>query len=516
MNSRTPAERERRSALVVCLLVAALATLDISKVNVAIPAIEEALGAGPAAVQLISAGYVLAFGLALVPAGRFGDLRSRRSMFIAGMVVFGIASVACAAAPNPTVLVAARVLEGIAAGMIMPQTLGLIQQLFTGEERGRAFGLFGTMIGLTVAVAPPLGGALVALGGSEWGWRMVFLVNIPILLVCFPLALKYLPRHQAVVTTPRHLDPLGITLLAATAAALMLPFVLTTGTDNDDPRRWLFILVAGAVGMAFVFWERRYVAKGRTPVIDLALLAIPAFRHGVLIAFLYYGGAPACVLTTTLFYQHALGMSALFAGLAVVPFALAYIGASWWSGRATHRLGRPLVIGGLVVALAGWCSAIGAAIWLPVDLALLVIPMVLALAGAGAGSISAPNQTLTLHDVPPSQGGLAGSIAQMAQRIGAAMGVAIAMSVFYGTISAERLALGRLAAYQDAYRNAVLACLGLVLAAIMVAVLDERWRRRAKPASAASQKGRNTSTDSARGDADEPPGDTRTPEPDLH
>lgn len=465
-------------AFVVCLTVAALAVLDISKVNVAIPAIEGALGASPTSVQLIVAGYVLAFGLALVPSGRYGDLHSRRRMFLAGQIVFGIASIACAAAPAAEVLVAARLLQGLAAGMLMPQVLGLIQQLFTGAARGKAFGLFGMAIGLTIAIAPPLGGALVGLGGPVWGWRLVFLVNVPILLVLFPLAVRYLPRHVTAHTGPKDLDPLGILLLTMTTTGLMLPFVLTTGAAEDDPRRWLVLIGAGLAGAAFLVWERRYARIGRTPVVDLTLFSIGSYRHGVLLALLYYGGSPAAMLVTTLFLQQGLGLNAPLAGLAIVPFALAYIASSSWSGRSTQRLGRPLVIWGLIVALIGWACGIGAAVLLPAHVAAFTVPLVLALAGAGAGAVSAPNQTLTLHDVPPKKGGLAGSIGQVAQRVGAAMGVAISTSIYYQTLARETPASGALAAYHDAYRNAVFACMVLIGIAVILALFDERWRRR--------------------------------------
>jgi MFS family permease len=471
-------QANRRSAFMVCLLISALATLDISKVNVAIPAIEQALDAEPTAVQLIVAGYVFAFGISLIPSGRFGDLRSRRSMFITGMLAFGVASIACALAPSVELLVAGRGLQGLAAGMIVPQTLGIIQQLFTGEERGRAFGVYGAMVGLTVAIGPPLGGALVTVGGPVWGWRMVFLVNLPILLICLPLALKYLPRHQHASGVARSLDPVGIVLLAMTTAAFMLPFVLTTGTGVDDPRRWLLIPAAVVVGALFALWERGYKRRGRTPVLDVELLRIPPFRHGALIALFYYGGGPAALLATTLFFQHALGMDALQAGAALVPFALVYVATATWSGRSTHRYGRRLVVAGLAISLLGWGSSTLVAVLVAPELAAVLIPLTLMLSGGGAGMIAAPNQTLMLREVPQRQGGLAGSIAQMAQRLGAAMGVAVAMALFYGTLSSERLEVSRHLAYQDSFRNAILGSMVLMLMAAIAAIADEVWRRK--------------------------------------
>lgn len=459
-------------------MAAGLAVLDISKVNVAIPAIEASLGATPTAVQLIVAGYVLAFGLALVPAGRAGDLRGRRVLFLIGVVLFGLASVVCGFAPNVTILVIGRLLEGIAAGTLMPQALGLLQRLFAGAERGKAFGLFGAMIGLTLAIAPPLGGLLVTIGGAEWGWRLVFLMNVPIVAVLIPLAARLLPPDGVRRSARGDLDPVGILLLAMTTLAVMAPFALTTGTAADSPLRWLLLPVAAVSGTAFAFWERRYVRIGQNPVVDFGMFRSRGYRHGVLIALAYYGGAPASMLVTTLFLQLGLGVGALQAGLSIVPFAVAFIVASWWSGRLTHRYGRPLVIIGLSIAIVGWGSAGAAAVVLPADEAQWLVPLSLILAGWGAGCVSAPNQTLTLNDIPPSNGGLAGSITQVAQRLGAAIGVAVLVSAFYGTIAQESFALGNLTAYRDAYRNAILAAIGFFCTAVIIAVMDERWRRR--------------------------------------
>lgn len=470
-------ERERWAAFSVCLCAAALAVLDISKVNVAVPAIQESLGAGPTEVQLIVAGYVLAFGVALIPFGRAGDLRSRRAMFLVGLVLFGVASLACAFSPTAELLVLGRLLEGVAAGAMMPQALGLIQQLFTGPERGKAFGLYGAMIGLTLAIAPPLGGFLVGLGGPDWGWRLVFLMNVPLMLALLVLALRLLPNSQPKREGPRNLDPVGVMLLAATTLALMSPFVLTTGSQDDSPFRWLLLAVAAILGMAFVLWERWYRSLGRAPVIDVVLFQNRGFRNGVVIALAYYAGSPAAMLLTTLFLQLGLGASAPVAGLAIIPFAVAYIASAWWSGRATNRWGRALVLVGLVLVIVGWLLAAMVAVLAPAEVGLWLLPITLVVPGLGAGAVSAPNQTLTLADVPPGSGGLAGSISQVAQRIGAAVGIAAVVSIFYGTIADESGLSGELLAYQHGYRNAMFATLGLYVLALVFAIMDQRWRR---------------------------------------
>lgn len=480
MTTANPAERERWRAFVVCMVIACLTILDISKVNVALPSIEEGVGAGPTELQLIVAGYTLTFGLALVPAGRYGDLHSRRRMFLVGLVVFAVASLLCTIAPGSIFLVGARLVQGVAAGILMPQAVGLIQQLFTGAERGRAFGVFGAVIGLSVAFGPTLGGVLIAAGGPDLGWRLLFLMNVPLAAAAFPLAARWLPRTQATGDGPRDLDPVGTVLLGIATLTLMLPFVFTTGGPDDDPRRWWLLLAAVVGAGLFVLWERRYAASGRAPVVDFALFRIRSYRNGILLATFFFGAVPATFLTGTLFLQQGLGLLAVYAGMVSAPYALASAFTSWWSGRIVHRVGRALVIGGLLVAFAGIAGAGASAYLLPDALAPWAMAVCFGIAGLGGGAVIAPNQTITLDEVPVSQGGLAGSIGQVGQRVGTAIGVAIATAVFFGTLTREGGAVADGVAYHDAFRNALLVAGGLIVAALVFALLDVR--RRAVPA----------------------------------
>lgn len=479
MTSDEPRERERWRAFVVCVVVASLTILDISKVNVAIPVIEESIGAGPTELQLIVAGYSLTFGLALVPAGRYGDLHNRRRMFLVGLVVFAVASLLCTIAPDAGVLVAARLLQGVAAGILMPQAVGLIQVLFTGQERGRAFGVFGAVIGLSVAFGPTLGGLLIAAGGPDLGWRLIFLMNVPLAAIVFPLAYRLLPRNQVASDGPKNLDPIGTLLLGVGVLAVMLPFVFTTGGADDDPRRWLLLLPGAIVLLLFALWERRYAAAGKAPVVDFALFRIRGFRNGTLLATFYFGAIPGVFLTSTLFLQQGLGLAPVFAGLVSVPFALLSALSSWWSGRVVHRIGRPLVLVALVVVLIGVLGAALAAVAAPPELAPWLMSASLGLAGAGGGAVISTNQTLTLDDVPVASGGLAGSIGQVGPRVGTAVGVAMASSVFFGTLTTEAAEVSAAVAYHDAFRNAVFVVSALVIAAGVFAVIDLLGRSRA-------------------------------------
>ena len=178
-------------------LVAAFMTLlDVSIVNVAVPSIELALDASPNELQWVLSGYALTFGLVLVAAGRFGDTRGRRNVFIAGLALFTLASAAAGLATSPEWLIIARLIQGAAAGIVNPQVVGMIQQMFQGPERGRPFGLLGSVIGISTAIGPLLGGLLIALEGTHEGWRLVFFVNVPVGIAAIAFGWKVLPTHR--------------------------------------------------------------------------------------------------------------------------------------------------------------------------------------------------------------------------------------------------------------------------------------------------------------------------------
>jgi MFS family permease len=271
---------QRWRAFWVCVSVAALTILDLSKVNVALPSIEKALGAGSTQLQIVVSGYVLMFGLALVPFGRLGDQRSRKTLFLVGLSLFLITSVVCALAPTIEVLIAARLVQGLAAGIQMPQVLGTIQQIFVGKERGRAFGMFGATIGVATAIGPTFGGLMIAVGGVQDGWRWIFWINVPLCALVIAGVLGLLPRTRRSTPGRLQLDPVGLILLAFTIVTLMWPFLFTTGAPTDDPRRWWSLVLFVVFVSAFTWWERRYAASGRSPLVPFSLFSISSFRNG--------------------------------------------------------------------------------------------------------------------------------------------------------------------------------------------------------------------------------------------
>ncbi|GAA1636865.1 MFS transporter [Microbacterium flavum] len=475
------APRQRWRAFWVCVSVAALTILDLSKVNVALPSIEQALGAQSTELQIVVSGYVLLFGLALVPFGRLGDQRSRKQLFVIGLSLFTVTSIICALAPTTEILLAGRLVQGLAAGIQMPQVIGTIQQLFTGKERGRAFGLFGATIGIATAFGPTLGGLMIALGGPQDGWRFIFWINVPLCLAVLAGVIWLLPRTREPSASRLELDPTGLLLFAITVVTLMWPFLFTTGSPDDDPRRWWTLALFAVFAVAFFRWEHRYAASGRAPLIPLGLFSIASYRNGTLIAATYFTAIPAMFLLTTLFLQLGVGLEPVFAGMVSIGFALASAVSAWYGGNLVGRLGRPLVVWGLGTVLVSVVVLAVVAYTVPVEVVAYAMAGVMLVAGIGAGLVVAPNQTLTLAEIPTRSGGLAGSVGQLGQRIGTAIGTAVALSLFYSAIYRDQDAGSHgIDVFHDAYAFGMAAVGGFVLLAFGLGVFDLAARRRTR------------------------------------
>ena len=459
----------RWRAFWVCIAVGALTIFDLSGVNVALPSIQKGLDASATQLQLVVAGYALAFGLALVPSGRLGDMRSRRGMFLIGLAAFALASAACALAQSDVWLTVTRLIQGAAAGMLMPQVLGLIQQLFGPEDRPRAFGLFGAMVGVATAIGPTLCGLLIAAGGETDGWRLLFWLNAPCGAVGLLFALRLLPKKQE-PSPDTQLDLVGIALLGVAVFCVMLPFLLTSGGEADQPARWLWLLGGAVSGTAFFFWERGYAARGKSPVVHLDLFRLTSYRNGTSIAALYFAGMPATFLVTTLYLQEGLGAAPLLAALATVPFALSSAVSAWYGGKLVARFGRALVVVGLGVVALAVAGLAAAATLTPPHLSEWPMAAAMLIGGIGGGLVISPNQTLTLADVPRAEGSVAGSIQQLGQRLGTAVGLAAISAVFFADVRAGQHAP------VSAYHAGVLAgygiALGLVLLTLATALFD--------------------------------------------
>ena len=420
---------EHQRLLPTLLIPAFVTLLAVSSVNVILPAVSQDLSAGTAGLQLVVSGYSLVFGVVLVPAGRAGDVMGRGRIFVIGMILFGVGSLASGLAPDVVTLNLARVVMGVGSGLLNPQVAGMIQQYYSGESRGRAFGLFGAVIGVSVAVGPVLSGGLIGWLGDDWGWRASFLINVPLVLLGVWAAHRYLPnsawhRQDGGSGAGRDrvdLDPVGMVLLAAGTLLIMIPFM------EASAGAWVWGLEAAGIGIvsAWVAWERRYRARGGAPMVDLSLLTIPSFAYGSLAIAVYFLGYTSVWIIVAQYVQAGLGSTALVSGAVGVPAALAGSVAAAVAGRRVIRVGRVMVLGGMAAGMAGLLASVGIihmharAGWSPWWLTLTLL-----LLGVGQGLVVSSNQTLSLVDVPLEYAGAAGGILQTGERIGTSIGIA--------------------------------------------------------------------------------------------
>ncbi|GAA3102895.1 MFS transporter [Streptosporangium carneum] len=487
---RPEADPRRWKALTVCLVSGFMTLLDISIVNVALPSIRGGLDSPQSDLQWVVSGYALAFGLVLVPSGRFGDMRGRRNVFVFGVALFTLASAAAGIAQSSTWLVVARLVQGVAGGVINPQVSGLIQQLFRGAERGRAFGLLGATIGVSTAIGPLLGGLLIRLGGEQDGWRLVFSVNVPIGVLAILLAYRYIPHRPPERRSRQSMDPVGVLLLAAGIVLILLPLV--EGQQWHSSGRWVLLVAGLAVIAVFAVWERRY-GRRREPMVNLSLFGRRSYAFGAVIAALYFAGFTAIFFILTIYLQNGLGYSPLEAGLASTPFAAGSALSSVLGGRVVTRFGRPLVAAGLVlVALGLAVTEVAVALDSGQGVAWAIAGPLL-VAGLGSGLVISPNQTLTLSQVPVSEAGTAGGVLQTGQRIGTAVGIAAIGSVFFAEVASTH------GDHATAFRTALLVTIGFVLAALAVAVADVVAERRSRPPGQDAEQGTGRDTGGRRG-----------------
>jgi EmrB/QacA subfamily drug resistance transporter len=424
------------------LTVIFMSLLGVSIVNVALPTIQQDLGASQADLQWVLSGYALTFGIVLVAAGRAGDIVGRGGLFIIGVGVFTAASAAAGLAPDPTWLNVARFVQGVGSGLLNPQGLGMIQHHFRGAERGRAFGYFGTAVGVSVAVGPILGGFLIELGGPEIGWRLTFLANLPLGVLASILALLWFPRpllHHTPKQAPdkagkppsvfRSLDPIGSLLLGLAILAILFPFV----ESRASALTWLLLPVGAGLTFLWVKWERRYARLGGTPMIDLKIFSTRSFSNGTLIMALYFLGMTSVWVLVALYVQIGDGRSALESGLFGIPAALLSAYAAHWAGKRVMTRGRKIVVGGLLVDVFGLGLSIAVILSHEAGyLSIWWLLLSLSFVGVAQGAVISPNQALTLAEVPLDYAGSSGAIMQTGQRIGTSVGIAVITAVVFG------------------------------------------------------------------------------------
>lgn len=467
--------REAWRALVVLLAGMFIALLDTTIVNVALPTIRTSLDASEATLSWIISGYALAFGLALIPAGRVGDRIGHKWVFFTGIALFTVASAACGLAQSDTQLVVFRVVQGLAGGIFVPAVTAFIQLLFPGPARGKAFAVMGAVIGVSSALGPIVGGLIIQAFGETSGWRLVFGVNLPIGVVTLVAAALLLPKRSGDQPVVRAgIDWLGLLLLTAGLVGVLVPLI--EGQDKGWPT-WTYVtLVAGVVVLVlFALWEVAYTRRGRSPLVPPHLFSHGSFTGGVVLALVYFAAFTSIFFTISILWQSGLGHTALESGVVSIPFAIGSIIASSQSNRLAQRLGRTVLVIGTAMVTVGlvW-------VWLllrsadPATLTHWDLLLPLFIAGLGNGAFIAPNAQFIIATVDRAEAGAASGVVSTVQRVGSAVGIAIIGSVFFGSLvitGPDTVASGFTSAAGDAM--AVSAAFSVV-ALLLVFVLPKR------------------------------------------
>jgi EmrB/QacA subfamily drug resistance transporter len=464
-------------AVSIVLVGAFMALLDTTIVNVALPSIRTGLHASPASLEWIVSGYALAYGLALVPGGRAGDRFGHKRLFLIGLTIFTLASVACGLSHSQAQIVVGRIVQGLGAGLFFPSISATIQHSFTGPARSKAFGVLGAVIGVSTAIGPLLGGLIIAGVGAHDGWRWVFLVNLFIGAVAIPMAAWRLPK--AVSHVRRGFDPVGLGLLTGGLLLLLIPLV---EGEQDGWPAWTWICFGGCVVVFALLaaWELRADKRGGDPLLKPGLLRQTSFSAGAVFALAFFGGFSSIFFTLSILWQEGLAHSALITGVVIAPYSVGTLVAAANSDKLSARLGR------LVLVLG--CSLVIIGLGLVVLVIHLTAPAVngwdlvgpLLLAGLGTGMTIAPNQDFVLATVPRAEAGTAAGILSTSQRVGTAVGIGIIGTVLFGSLKFVAGPHMVASAFAHSAQLALLANLGfMVVALILVLALPRQIPQRA-------------------------------------
>lgn len=414
--------------LVTVLLGAALPLIDFFIVNVALPTIDHDLAAGPALLELVVAGYGLAYAVLLVLGGRLGDRFGRRRLFLGGMAAFGLTSLACGLAPDAWTLVGARVAQGAAAALMLPQVLATIHSATSGTRHARALSLYGATAGLAMVAGQILGGVLVAADVAGSGWRSIFLVNVPVAALGLVLAVRSVPETRS--DRPAPVDLPGTLLLGLALLTLLAP--LTEGRAAGWPL-WTWIALAVFPFAAAAFWwvEVRSDRAGRTPLVPPSLLRLASLRRGLAVVLPLSLGFSGFMFVIAIALQQGLGMGAVASGLAIVPMALAFFAASLAGPRLIARWGATRVVPAGALAQGIGIGLIVWTVWRDWS-GLSVVDLLpgMAIAGLGQGLQLPVLFRLVLSEVPSEQAGVGSGVMVTTQQSALALGVATLGSLF--------------------------------------------------------------------------------------
>lgn len=456
-------------ALTILLLGGFITVFDLFVVNIAIPSMQADLGVSFAEIGFVIAGYELAFGVLLIAGGRLGDRHGRRRLFALGMAGFAITSFLCGIAPDATSLIVARFLQGATGAILFPQVYALLRVMYDDAGRRQAFGLLGMTLGLAAIVGQVFGGLIVESDLFGLGWRIIFLINLPIGIIAL-LSARIIPESRS--SDAMGVDWPGIGL--ATAGLLLLLLPLLEGPNLGWPL-WTWASMAASVVLltAFLVWEHLVARRGGDPAIDLSLFRNTGFSVGSVVVLLIYSTATSLFLCFALLVQSGLGLTPFAAGTLFAPASVGFVVASLVAPKLVARFGNIAIAGGTLVYAAGigWLIVTAASLGDGAGIFALLPPLVLF--GFGQGLSMTPLLNLVIGYVEESHAGMAAGFISTMQQVGGAFGVSVVGIFFVGILGKDAgEGVSQAGRYADAFSGAMIYNLAAVIvAAALIALI---------------------------------------------
>jgi EmrB/QacA subfamily drug resistance transporter len=461
--TNAPSRSRQGWALALTSVAFFMTSLDALVVVTALPAIHAGLGGSLSTLEWTVNAYTLPFAAGIITAAVLGDKLGRRRMYVTGLVLFTLASAACAVAPNASALIGVRAVQGLGAALVTPLSLTILAAVFPAERRGAIVGIWGGIGGLAIAAGPLVGGGVVQ--GLDWHW--IFWINVPIGLAAALLARTRLPESRGPAS---HLDIGGLTLVATGAVALAWGLVRTADAGWGSAEVIVALSLGVALIAAFIVWEGRVAS----PMLPLRLLRIRAFAAANATGFLSLGSITAAAFFISQYFQMGLGYSPLATGVRILPWTVTPLVVAPIAGRLADRIGaRPLMVAGMALQAAGF-AWVAAEVSVRTGYSELVLPLVIA--GVGISMVIPATPTAALGAVPPTDIGLASGVLNTMQRFGPVFCVAIVTAAFSASGH-----LGSAPGLVAGVQPAIAAAAGLSLAGALAGLAVGRRRSTAAP-----------------------------------
>jgi EmrB/QacA subfamily drug resistance transporter len=462
------------------ITAAVMDLLDSTIAQVAAPTIRRELGGSYAVIEWVTAAYALAMAVGLLTGGRLGDIFGRRRVLLTGIAGFVVASAACAAAQSAGELIAARAAQGLLGAIMLPQVFGLIRDLFEAHEMGKAFGVYGPVMGLSAMLGPIASGGLISANVFGTGWRMIFLINVPVGLAALALGARALPAGSGADGARRGRLDLPGAALAGTGMFLLV-FPLAQGHSLGWPG-WLYGMLAASVLVlaGFGWYQIRRQRTGRDPLVEPSIFRHRPYTAGIVFSLVFTGSLGGIVMIFNVFLQNGLGFSPWHSAVTTAPWAAGAFVGSAAGGIAMSKLGRRVLHAGLVVEAAGLLAiyAVLRGVGSGVSTVDLLAPMVIG--GIGMGMVFVPLFDIAMAGVRPQEMGSASGVLQTVNSLGMSLGIAGIGAVFFALLGGP----GRhVPVYLNAAEWTALATAGLLACSFAVAFgLPRRARQQGAPA----------------------------------